>query len=121
MAWSRRWYVDSREKWRRILNALAEMQVDLKRHPVEIVVREQTQPKSDRQRALFHAACGDLAAVLGYWPGEMKMVIKLRYFGDDWECYSTEDLDHEHYGALIECLYATAADLGIVLPDRRTK
>lgn len=95
------------------------MEIDFRRHPVELIAREDLRQKTDRQRGLFHAVCTDLGTAIGYWPGEMKSVVKLVYFGDEWERFSTEDLDYEHYGHLIECAYSIAADLGIVIPDRR--
>lgn len=119
MAWSRSWLIDSKEKLATILRALLDMSRDPARHPWELIARELKHPKSDRQRRLFHAAAADLGKVLGSWPGDVKRDIKRIYFGDDYEEWSTEDLDHEEYGELIECLYSTAANLGIFLPDRR--
>lgn len=119
MPWARRWRIDSTEKWRRILAALAGMEVDFRRRPVELIAREEIHEKTDRQRNLFHAVCDDVGTAVGYFPGEMKRVVKMVYFGDEWERFSTEDLDYEHYGNLIECAYSIAADLGINVPDRR--
>lgn len=121
MAWSRRWLITTGGKWRAILAALSELPLDFRRQKIELIVREEVRPKSDRMRGLFHAVCDDVGTELGYWPGEFKMVVKFMYFGDDWADFSTEDLDAEKYGQLIECAYAIAADLGIVVPDRRTK
>lgn len=121
MSWSRRWRIDSREKWLRILAALAEFDIDFARRPIEIVVREEFEEKTARQRNLFHAVCDDVGVQLGYFPGEFKKVVKAVYFGDDWRFFSTEELDYEHYGHLIECAYMIAAYEGIVIPDRRAR
>lgn len=113
------WHIDSQEKWLRTLAALRDRAREFSEHPIELIVRDWKRPKSDRQRKLFHAVCNDLGIELGYFPGEMKAEVKRRYFGDDWEEYSTEDLSHEDYGHLIECVYVLAAELGIFIPDRR--
>lgn len=111
------WVIDSQEKWLRTLAALRDRSREFASHPVELIVRDWKRPKSGRQRRLFHAVCNDLGLQLGYFPGEMKKEVKRRYFGEG--DYSTEDLDHEDYGHLIECAYALAAELGIFIPDRR--
>lgn len=120
MAWSRRWLITNRFRWKTILAALAELPIDFRKKRIELIAREEVRPKSARQRALFHAVCSDLALEIGERPAKVKDDIKALYFGTDDE-YHTEDLDHEQYGALIESTYAIAADLGIQLPDRRTK
>lgn len=121
MAWQRRWRILSKAKWLAILRALEEMPLEFRRRPLELIVREEPKDKTARQRALFHAVADDLGQQLGYFPGEMKRTIKQYYYGDGWEKFSTEALDHEHYGDLIECTYMIAAELGIYIPDRRTK
>lgn len=135
MPWSRRWLIYSRESWLRVLGALREFGIDFESNPMELIVRETFDPPSDAQRRLFHAVCEDVGVVLGYWPGEFKEVVRSKYFGDPDEVedllatlrgvptgrFSTEDLSHEYYGRLIECAYAIAADLGIVVPDRRRR
>jgi len=120
MPWQRRWRVDSRETWQRIIAALREFEIDFARNPLEIIVREEYVDKSVEQRGLFHAVCEDAAAALGdRTPGEVKELAKQIYFGDDWRHHSTEDLTHEQYGMLIETLYRLLAGEGIVIPDRR--
>lgn len=115
----RLWVIESREVWLRRLAMLRDVTHDFAKNPIALIVRDWTRPKSDRQRRLFHAVCNDLGMQLGYFPGEMKTEVKRKYFGDDWEQFSTEDLDHEHYGHLIECAYTLAADLEVFIPDRR--
>lgn len=121
MAWARRWRIEHPEKWRAVLRALLTFEVDFSRHPVELIAREELREKSDAQRALFHAVCDDVGTRLGYFPGEFKREVKRLYFGEDWRHFSTEDLDHEHYGDLIECAYMIAAEMDVVVPDRRRR
>jgi len=97
------------------------MQVDLSRHPVELIVAEAQAEKTPGQRALFHAVCDDVSVELGWWPGEFKNEIKRLYFGDDWHHFSTEDLNHEQYGRLIECAYFVAAEMDVTVIDRRRR
>lgn len=121
MGWSRRWHIGSREKLLRVLGALREFDLNFREHPVEIVVREPLVQHSAGQRALFHAVCDDVGPRLGYTPGEFKDELKKIYFGDGWDRLSTEDLDHEHYGYLIETAYRVAAWCEIVVLDRRSR
>jgi hypothetical protein len=135
MGWARRWRIDSLEKWRATLRALLQFEIDFSAFPCEIIAREERREKSDGQRALFHVVAADLATEVGSTPGEVKVAIKEIYFGDEDAVdrlhsilvgigegrYSTEDLDHEHYGELIEVLYTTAAEMGIYIPDRRRR
>src|SRR5262245_48025387 len=111
MAWARRWRIHSTEKWRAVLRALLQFELDFARVPVELIAREELRDKSAGQRALFHAVCDDVGVALGYFPGEFKEEVKRVYFGADWALWSTEDLDHEHYGHLIECAYMIAANM----------
>lgn len=111
------------------------MSIDFSRHPVELVVREEVPEKTPRQRALFHAVCDEIGAILGYFPGEFKREVKRRYFGNPdaveelldaladlgRQEYSSEDLAYEQYGRLIDCAYLVAAELEIVVPDRRRR
>lgn len=101
-----------------IAKSISGMLVD-PRAPVEIIARTAFVEKSPNQRNLFHAVCDEIGVQLGYFPGEFKEVVRRHYFGFDARYFSTEDLDHEHYGHLIECTYMLAAELGINIPDRR--
>lgn len=121
MAWSRRWRINSREKWLRILAHLRDFGPDFRRHPLELIVREEITPKSDAQRALFHAVCEDVGPLIGYTPGEFKDEVKRQWFGDGWQRMSTEDLPHEHYGHMIDLAYRIASWNEIYLPDRRSR
>lgn len=123
MAWQRRWHIDSKPKWLRILGALVEFGLDFEKHPVELIAREVVHPLSPPQRRLFHAICADAAPHFGMTPREYKEGVKDYYFGEEWRelDFSTEDLDHEHYGHLIETAYMIAAEHGVYLADRRPR
>lgn len=120
MPFSRRWRIDSREKFERVLRALKAFEPDFARYPCEVIIREELVPLSDRQRALFHAVCADAAPHFGQTPGQFKKDVKREYFGDGFEHMSTEDLSHEQYGQLIDTAYLVAAEGGVVIPDRRS-
>ena len=128
MAWSRRWRIDSAEKWRTILRALIDMGMDLKRHPVELIVREERVEKTHEQRKLFHAVCSDLAPHFALSPGGMKLKVKASFYGveirdEDGVYYavvpSSEDSDREEYSRLIDHAYQMGAEQGVVVQDRR--
>lgn len=135
MGWQRRWYIDSKEKWRRIVEALLGFGLDFAGHPVELIVREVVEQISPPQRRLFHAICADAAPHFGMTPGEFKIAVKAAFFGESdsldrltdlvsgisEERYSTEDLEHEMYGWLIETAYRLAAENGVFLADRRPR
>lgn len=130
MAWSRRWRIDSPEKWSRILSALLSMAVDFRRHPVTLIVREEIREKTPEQRALWHAVIGDLAPKMGLTPAQTKLRVKAAFWGvevqGEGDFYyalvpSSEDADREEYSRLIEFTYQYAAEAGIVLVDRRER
>ena len=130
MAWSRRWRIDSREKWHRILGALAAMAVDFRRHPVVLIAREEREEKTPEQRKLWHAVIGDLAPRMGMTPAQVKLRVKAAFWGvevqGEGDFYyalvpSSEDADREEYSRLIDFTYQYAAEAGIVLVDRREK
>jgi hypothetical protein len=130
MAWNRRWRIDSKEKWRRIVTGLLEMTFDPEKRPVVLVLREELVEKTPAQRALFHAICGDLAPHLGLTPRACKLLVKARFYGVEAADHdgvivaivpSSEDSDREEYSQLIDFAYQMAAEQGIHLADRRTK
>lgn len=135
MPWSRRWRIDSREKFERVLRALEAFEADFSRMPCEVIIREELQPLTDRQRGLFHAVCEDAAPHFGMSPGEFKAEVKRQYYGDEDMIdrliallrgvqsgkFSTEQLDHEHYGLLIDVAFLICAEAGVVIPDRRAR
>jgi hypothetical protein len=129
MTWARRWRIDSREKWERILRTLADMKFDPDRHPMELIVREERREKSHEQRKLWHAVIGDLAPHLSLTPAQCKLLVKARFWGvevkGEGDFYyalvpASEDADREEYSRLIDFTYQLAAEQGIYLPDRRT-
>lgn len=128
MAWSRRWLIDSRARWRSVVSALLAFEIDPARRPVELIVREERIEKSGGQRRLWHAVLGDLAPRLGLSPKETKQLVKEEFYGVEVRevlgrryrfVPSTEDSDRDEYGRLIEFTYQLAAENGIELPDRR--
>ena len=130
MAWARRWRIDSREKWRQVLRALLEFEVDFRRHPIELVAREERMEKTPDQRRLFHAVCADLAPQLGLTPGQAKQLVKAEFYGVDHKTVagrtyeftrSSEDSDREEYSRLIDFAYQWGAENGIVIAERRTR
>lgn len=129
MAWQRRWRIESKEKWLRILRALIEMRIDPGRKALELIVREEREEKTVAMRKLFHAVCADMAPHLGYTPGATKLRVKASFYGvevknEDGVYYalvpSSEESDREEYSRLIDHAYQYAANAGITLVDRRT-
>lgn len=119
-AFSKRFLIPTQRRLEQVLTVLGNLRI-MEGVPLELILRTAREDKTDAQRALFHAVCDDFGNILGYFPGQMKEVIKRVYFGDDWEKHSTEDLDYDQYSALIECVYTIAADLGYFIPDRRRR
>lgn len=112
------------------MSALLGMKIDFARCPVEVIVREERVEKTAPQRALFHAACSDLAPLLGLTPGQTKLRVKAAFYGVDVKTEngvyvalvpSSESSDREEYSRLIDHVYQFAAEGGFELPDRRAK
>lgn len=148
MSWLRRFRIDSREKWARILGALADLSVDFSRFPAELIVREERVEKEDWQRRHFHAVCADIAPHWGLSPGDTKRKVKESFYGAEVEIergkltpdevvefqrllrkigpyevvvQSTEDSDREEYNRLIDHAYMMASEDGLRLADRRVR
>ncbi len=148
MGWGQRWRIDSREKWLRILGALADRMIDFAEHPADLILREPRVEKEGWQRNLFHAVCADIAAHWGLSPGETKRKIKESFYGAEVEIeagkltekevaefqrllrkigpyevvvQSSEDSDYDEYNRLTDHAYVMAADSGVRLPDRRLR
>jgi len=128
-AWSKRWRIDSRERLRAVLNAIASMLID-PRHPLELILRTERVEKTHEQRKLFHAVCADIAPLMGLTPGGVKLKVKAKFYGvdikgEDGVYYalvpSSEESDREEYSRLIDSAYQWAAEGGHFIPDRRTQ
>lgn len=129
-AFVRRWRIDSREKFARVIGALGAFKFDFERMPMELLFRNERVEKTDDQRRLFHAICNDLAPALGLEPRAAKLKIKADFYGvevinEDGVIVavvpSSEDSDREEYSRLIDHAYRFAAEQDIFIPDRRTK
>lgn len=120
----RHYRIDRIERWESVLRLLLAMRPDCEKHPLEIIVREEDKEKSHDQRKLWHAMLQEFAQELGYWPEEMKQVVKRQFLGaktikvggKDYEVIpSSEGLTRKQYSELIEFTYALAAEQGITL------
>jgi len=120
----RHYRIDSLAKWDSILRLLMAMRPDVEKHPLELIVREEDKEKSHDQRKLWHAMLDQFARELGYWPEEMKQVVKRQFLGSktitvggkDYEITpSSENLTRQQYSELIEFTFALAAEQGITL------
>lgn len=148
MSWGSRWLIDSREKWERILRALAESSIDFERHHAELIFRDERVEKPDWARRLFHAICADLAPHWGISPAAVKARVKENFYGAEvligegkltadevielkrlldkigfYEVVvrSSEDSDADEYRRLTDHAILMAADDGVLIPDRRKR
>jgi len=146
--WLRRWRIDSRDKWQRLLRALADMTVDFAQHPAELIVRAEKEPIPGWARRMFHAVCAEVAPHWGLTPAATKTRVKEDFYGaevyiekgkltDDevlkfkalldklghYEVVirSSEDSDADEYVRLVDHAYLMAADSGLHLADRRQR
>ena len=127
---SRRYRIDSIDKWQSILRLLLAMKPDCHQSPIMLAVYEERNERSGAQRAMWHATVDELATKMGHTPREMKKVLKREYFGVETRTVaghpyefvrSTEELDRKQYAELIDFTLRWAAENGIVISDRRTK
>lgn len=87
--------------------------------PIVLELRKPTKEKTAAQRSLWHAVIGDIAEKVGLTPREVKDSVKKDYWGA--KPPSTEKLDRDEYGKLIDYTYQWAAEREVYIPDRRTK
>jgi len=130
VAWSRRWRIETPERWRAVVGGLLRMPLDFRR-PLELVLRPEHEPKTGEQRGLWHALLADFGAELGYTLPEIKAVVKREYYGAEtvtlpsghkYEVVkSSEDEDRAGYSALIDFTLRFAAEQGVVLQDARSR
>lgn len=92
----------------------------------DVVITQHVNSKTAEQRGWFHKLCQIWGAEAGLTLGEMKTIIKGKYFGlKEVEFMGmtvvmpdghTESLGWKHYSGLIELTYQMAAEAGVLLP-----
>jgi hypothetical protein len=127
MIQERRFWVETRERLRRVLDELARIQPS-PADVVEIIARSARREKTPEQRKLFHAICSDIGLEIGLTPGQVKAAIKEDFYGMD-EFFvgnrryrgvqSSEDSDRDEYSRLIDYAYQWAAEREVHIRDWR--
>ena len=121
------WRIETEEGWHRLLKALGEVGIDFSR-PLELVVRRPRDGKTDAQRRLFHAICGEMAPQLGLHPGQAKNLVKSYFYGIEKRHIngkvieftgSSEESDRQEYSNLIEAAFQLAAEAEIVITHKK--